>query len=379
MIYLDYNATTPVAQEVLDDMLPYFTEIYGNAASRTHLLGWDAKEGVDNARTQIADLIQVNPKEIIFTSGATESVNLALKGLFEEGKRLGKNHIITIKTEHKAVLDTCAYLEEHRGAQITYLDVDTQGNIDLESLVQAIREQTLLMSVMYVNNETGLIHPIEQISRICKKHKIFLFSDATQAIAKMEVHPKKLGIDLMAFSSHKIYGPKGVGALYIENGVQIQEQQNGGQHERKRRSGTLNVPAIVGFGKAVALAHNKFTDHAVTLMKQRDYLESSLLGLLKEVSVNGDIDSRMPHVSNLLFKNIIAEDLMLALSTHVALSSGSACNSASVLPSHVLKAMQFSDNDALSSIRFSLGRPTTDKDIDQVIDKVVEAVKRLRV
>ncbi len=378
MIYLDYNATTPVGQEVLDVMLPYFTEFYGNAASRTHLLGWDAKEGVDKARKQIANLIQVATKEIVFTSGATEAVNLALKGVFEEGIMQEKNHIITLKTEHKAVLDTCAYLEKYRDAKITYLDVDIKGNLDLEALENAIQKDTLVVSIMYVNNETGLIHPVQEIAKICKKHEVIFFSDATQAIGKMEVHPKELGIDLMAFSSHKIYGPKGVGVLYIEGGVKIQEQQNGGQHERKRRSGTLNVPAIVGFGKVAEIAKKRFAKDAQKLKKQRDFLESSLLSSLDTITVNGAIENRMPHVTNLLFKNIIAEDLMLALSTHIALSSGSACNSASVLPSHVLKAMHLSDDDALSSIRFSLGRQTTDEDIEVVIEKVIEAVNRLK-
>jgi len=378
MIYLDYNATTPVAQEVLDTMLPYFTEIYGNAASRTHLLGWDAKEGVDKARKQIANLIQVATKEIIFTSGATESINLALKGLFEEGIQQGKNHIITLKTEHKAVLDTCGYLEKHRAAKITYLDVDKQGNLDLNTLENVIQDDTLLVSIMYVNNEIGLIHPVQEIAKICKKHHVLFFSDATQAVGKMSVHPKELGIDLMAFSSHKIYGPKGVGALYIKDGIKIKEQQNGGQHERKRRSGTLNVPAIVGFGMAAEVSKKRFAEDAQKLKVQRDFLESSVLAKLDGVSVNGDINNRMSHITNLLFKNSIAEDLMLALSTHVALSSGSACNSASVLPSHVLKAMHLSDDDALSSVRFSLGRQTTDNDIEEVIQRVVEAVKRLK-
>ncbi len=378
MIYLDYNATTPVAQEVLDVMLPYFTKFYGNAASRTHLLGWDAKEGVDTARKQIANLIQVDTKEIVFTSGATESVNLAIKGLFDEGVKQNKNHIITLKTEHKTVLDTCAYLEKYRAAKITYLDVDTKGNLDFNALENTIQKDTLLVSIMYVNNETGLIHPIQKIAEICKNKGVLFFSDTTQAVGKMEVYPKEFGIDVMVFSSHKIYGPKGVGALYIKDGLQIQEQQNGGQHERKRRSGTLNVPAIVGFGMAAEIARKRFVHDAVKLKKQRNFLESSLLSELDNVSVNGTIKNRMPHVSNLLFKNVIAEDLMLALSTHVALSSGSACNSTSVLPSHVLKAMHLSDDNALSSIRFSLGRQTTDKDIEVVIQKIVEVVKRLK-
>jgi len=221
MIYLDYNATTPVEQEVLEAMLPYFTEFYGNAASRTHLMGWDAKEGVDHARKQIANLIQVQAKEIVFTSGATEAINLAIKGIFEEGIAGGKNHIITSRTEHKAVLDTCAYLEKFRGAKITYLDVGIDGNLDLNALETALQKETLFLSIMFVNNETGLIHPIQKIAEICKKYDVLFFSDATQAVGKMEVHPKELGIDLMTFSSHKIYGPKGIGGLYINDGITI--------------------------------------------------------------------------------------------------------------------------------------------------------------
>ena len=378
MIYLDYNATTPVDDEVLNAMLPYFTEFYGNASSRTHLFGWDAKEGVEVARKQVAHLIGASYKEIVFTSGATESVNLALKGLLETGIKNGKNHIITVKTEHKAVLDTCDYLERNRGAKITYLDVDAQGNIDLAVLESHISKETLLVAIMFANNETGLIHPIEKIAAICKKHQVLFFSDATQAVGKIEVHPKKLGIDIMAFSAHKMYGPKGVGALYVKDGLELREQQNGGQHERKRRSGTLNVPGIVGFGKAAAVAQKRLNNDPQKLKIQRDYLENSLLNLLDDVFVNGDTTHRMSHVSNILFKNIVAEDLMLALSTHVALSSGSACNSASVLPSHVLQAMHLSDDDALSSIRFSLGRQTTDEEIDIVVKKVCRAVNRLR-
>ncbi len=378
MIYLDYNATTPVDDEVLNAMLPYFTEFYGNASSRTHLFGWDAKEGVEVARKQVAHLIGASHKEIVFTSGATESVNLALKGLLETGIKNGKNHIITVKTEHKAVLDTCDYLEKNKGVKITYLDVDALGNIDLAVLESHICKNTLLVAIMFANNETGLLHPIEKIAAVCKKHQVFLFSDATQAVGKIEVHPKKLGIDIMAFSAHKMYGPKGVGALYVKDGLELREQQNGGQHERKRRSGTLNVPGIVGFGKAAAVAQKRLNNDPQKLKIQRDYLENSLLNLLDDIFVNGHTTHRISHVSNILFKNIVAEDLMLALSTHVALSSGSACNSASVLPSHVLQAMHLSDDDALSSIRFSLGRQTTDEEIDIVVKKVCRAVNRLR-
>ena len=378
MIYLDYNATTPIEQEVIDEMMPYFREYYGNAASRTHLFGWDAREGVDLARKRIASLIGVHPKEIVFTSGATESINLALKGLFDTGQKVGKNHIITVKTEHKAVLDTCLYLQKIRDAHITYLDVNDKGHIDLNQLRDAITDKTLLVSIMYANNETGLLHPIEEIGTITREKNVRLFSDATQAISKIDVQPRKLGIDLMAFSSHKIYGPKGIGALYVRKGIEIQEQQNGGGHERKRRSGTLNVPGIVGFGKAAAIAQQHWKTDSEKLEKLRNYLEANLQQNLENITINGDIANRMPNVSNVHFEHVESEQLMLALSTHVALSAGSACNSASVLPSHVLKAMGLSDEGALSSIRFSLGRPTTQKEIDIVIRKIIEAVNRLR-
>ncbi len=378
MIYLDYNATTPVAQDVLDAMLPYFKDLFGNAASRSHLMGWDAKEAVDVSRRQIAGLIGAHPKEIVFTSGATESVNLALKGVYEHCSKQGKNHIITLKTEHKAVLDTCEYLSKYRNADISYLDVDKNGNIDLKQLKNSIRETTVLVAIMQVNNETGLIHPVEKIAGICNKNEVLFFTDATQAVGKIKVNPRESGIDLMAFSAHKIYGPKGIGALYIREGIDIVEQLNGGAHERKRRSGTLNVPGIVGFGKAAEIAEKQLDTDAQKLKKQRDYLENSLISSLKDVRINGSTTNRIAHVTNLMFKNVASEELLLALSTHIALSSGSACNSASVLPSHVLKAMHLSDDEALSSIRFSLGRPTTDEELEIVIEKVIAAVKRLR-
>ena len=378
MIYLDYNATTPVASEVVDAMLPYFTEFYGNAASRTHLYGWDAKEAVGKSRKIIADFLTVKPKEIIFTSGATEAINLAIKGVFEQAIIHKKNHIITVKTEHKAVLDTCAYLETYRGASITYLDVDTAGNLNVTQLEKTISEQTCLVVIMTVNNETGIIHPIKEIAQICNSKNVLFFSDATQAIGKMELYPKEIGIDIMAFSSHKIYGPKGIGALFLKDGVKIVEQISGGGHERKRRSGTLNVPAIVGFGKAIEIAAKHWKTDNDRLQKLRNLLVSEIQQKLNNIIINGNMQNAMPHVLNIVVKNVEAEALLLALSTHVALSSGSACNSASVLPSHVLKAMELSDNDALSSIRFSLGRETTQKDIEITIKKFVDAVNRLR-
>ena len=378
MIYLDYNATTPVAAEALEAMLPYFREKYGNAASRTHLPGWDAADAVEKARVQVAGLLLASPQEIVFTSGATEAINLAIKGAFDLALKEGKKHIITVKTEHKAVLDTCRYLEEVRGAEITCLEVDGKGHLNLEELSASIRKDTFLLAAMYVNNETGLIHPVQEIAAICRQHQVLFFCDATQAVGKIQVSPSAAGIDLMAFSGHKIYGPKGVGALYVKDGITIREQQSGGQHERKRRSGTLNVPGIVGLGAAVALVEDCLQEDARRLDRLRDRLERGLMTALAEVSINGDHDNRVPHVSNMLFKHIASEDLMLALSTHVAMSSGSACNAASVRPSHVLTAMGLAADDAMASIRFSLGRPTTETEIDLAIEKITETVNRLR-
>ncbi len=377
MIYLDYNATTPVAEEVLDAMFPYFRMHYGNASSRTHLYGWDAKEAVEKARSQLAGLLQADPREVVFTSGATEAVNLALRSLVFSALP-ERRHVVTVKTEHKAVLATCAWLEEQFGLHLTYLDVDERGHIDLQHLAKAIKDDTLLVAVMYANNETGLIHPIKEVAEVCKERGVLLFCDATQAVGKMEVVPKDLGIDLMACSAHKMYGPKGVGALYVRRDLDLPPQLTGGGQERRRRAGTLNVPAIVGFGKAAELAGRLWAADAEKLRRQRDWLEASLLSALPGVEVNGCREHRLPHVSHLRFSGLEAEDLLLALSTKVALSAGSACNSAEVLPSHVLKAMGLSDEDALASVRFSLGRETGDGDLAKAVEYVVEAVERLR-
>ncbi len=377
MIYLDYNATTPVAEEVLEAMLPYFRLHYGNASSRTHLYGWDAKEAVEQARGQLADLLSVNPREIVFTSGATEAINLALRSLALSALP-EKRHLVTVKTEHKAVLDTCAWLEKLFDVELTYLGVDAEGHIDLRDLAKAIRPDTALVAVMYANNETGLIHPMAEIAELCKEKEVLLFCDATQAVGKMEVFPEDLGIDLMACSAHKMYGPKGVGALYVRRGLDLWPQLTGGGQERKRRAGTLNVPGIVGFGKAAELAAGRWRSDGEKLKRQRDWLEEALLERLSGVQVNACCEHRLHHVSNLRFSGIEAEDLLLALSTKVALSAGSACNSAEVLPSHVLKAMGLSDEEALSSVRFSLGRETRDEDLAKAVDDVVEAVNRLR-
>lgn len=379
LIYLDNNATTPTDSRVVDAMLPYFYEIPGNAASRNHPFGWKAEEAVDYAREQIADLINVDSKEIIFTSGATESDNLAIKGVFEMYASKG-NHIITAKTEHKAILDSCKKIEK-LGGQVTYLDVNNDGLIDLGELEAAITDKTILISIMWANNETGVIQPMQEIGDICKKHGILFMSDATQAVGKIPVDPKKVGVHLMAFTSHKMYGPKGVGALFVNRKnprVKVTAQMDGGGHERGMRSGTLNVPGIVGFGKAAALAKAEMMQDAARLSKLRDKLENAFKQNLEEVYVNGNVDHRMPHVSNISFKHVEGEGLMMTFNQNIAVSSGSACTSASLEPSYVLVALGLGDDLAHSSIRFSLGRFTTEEDVDYAIDAIIKGVNHMR-
>lgn len=376
-IYLDNNATTPVDPRVLEAMLPYFTSKFGNAASRNHAFGWVAEEAVDYAREQIAKLIGCTDKEIIFTSGATESDNLAIKGVFEMYAEKG-NHIITVPTEHKAVLDTVKHLEK-KGARVTYLSVNTQGLIDLAELEAAMTPETILVSVMYGNNEMGLIQPIKEISAIAHKHGALFMTDATQAIGKIPVDVNADGIDLMAFSAHKMYGPKGVGALYVRRKgprVKVTAQMDGGGHERGMRSGTLNVPGIVGFGKAAELCRLEMEEEAQRLSKLRDKLENALL-VLEESYVNGSPEHRLPHVANISFKYVEGEGLMMAMKD-LAVSSGSACTSASLEPSYVLKALGLSDELAHSSIRFGLGRFTTEEEIDHAIAVTLKSVNHLR-
>lgn len=378
LIYLDYNSTTPVDPAVVDKMLPYFYEIPGNAASRNHPFGWEAEEAVKVARQQIADLIQVEPKEIVITSGATEANNLAIKGVFQMYHRSG-NHIITVKTEHKAVLDVCAALEKV-GASVTYLDVDKDGLINLDDLENAITDRTILISVMWANNETGTIQNMKAIGELCEKHKILLMSDGTQAVGKIPVSPKELGIHIMSFTAHKMYGPKGVGALYVSSKnprIKLTAQIDGGGHERKMRSGTLNVPGIVGFGAAAALAQQSRADEYTRIAKLRDKLESALLQI-EETYINGSIETRLPNVTNIAFKYIESEGLISTFNQKVALSTGSACTSASLDPSHVLMALGMSEDMAYSSIRFSLGRFTTEEDIDQTIEFVNQGVEKMR-
>ncbi len=377
-IYLDNNATTPMDPRVLEAMLPYFVEKFGNAASRNHSFGWVAEEAVDYAREQVAKLINADPKEIILTSGATEADNLAIKGVFEMYATKG-DHVITCTTEHKAVLDTCKHIEK-LGGHVTYLDVKEDGLIDLEELKNAITDKTILISIMYGNNETGVIQPVREISAIARKHGILFFTDATQAVGKIPVDVNADGIDLMAFSAHKMYGPKGVGALYVRRKnprVKVTAQMDGGGHERGMRSGTLNVPAIVGFGKACELCMNEMESEAKRLSVMRDRLETSLMEL-EETYVNGTREHRLPHTANISFKYVEGEGLMMGFNKNIALSSGSACTSASLEPSYVLKALGLGDDLAHSSLRFGLGRFTTDEQIDFTITAIKDTVIKLR-
>jgi cysteine desulfurase len=377
-VYLDHNATTPCDPRVVEAMLPYFSDQFGNAASRNHPFGWQAEEAVDYAREQVAQLIGADPKEIIFTSGATESDNLAIKGVFEMYASKG-NHIITCTTEHKAVLDTCKHIEKE-GGQVTYVPVNRYGTIDLKQLEAAMRPTTILIAIMYANNETGTVHPIAEISKIAKKHGVLLFTDAVQAVGKIPVDVNKDGIDLLAMTAHKMYGPKGIGALYVRRRnprVKVTAQMDGGGHERGMRSGTLNVPGIVGFGKACELARLEMQQDAARLSKLRDKLENALMSI-EEAYLNNDKNSRLPHVTNISFKYVEGEGLLMGFNKNIALSSGSACTSASLEPSYVLKALGLGDDLAHSSLRFGLGRFTTEDQIDYTIEQVSKTVHRLR-
>ncbi len=376
-IYLDNNATTPLDPRVLEAMLPYFQEKFGNAASRNHPFGWAAEEGVDYAREQVAKLIGASEKEIIFTSGATESDNLAIKGVYEMYKEKG-DHIITLTTEHKAVLDACKHLEK-LGANITYLDVESDGLVDLKKLEAAFTEKTILVAIMYANNEIGVIQPVKEISALAHKHGALFFTDAVQAVGKIPVNVIEDGIDLLALSAHKMYGPKGVGALYVRRKnprVKVTSQMDGGGHERGMRSGTLNVPGIVGLGKACELCYNEMEEEAKRLSAMRDRLESSLT-VLEESYVNGNVEHRLPHTANISFKYVEGEGLMMAMKD-MAVSSGSACTSASLEPSYVLKSLGLSDDLAHSSIRFGLGRFSTEEEVDFAIETTLKSVNHLR-
>lgn len=378
MIYFDNNATTPTDPRVVEAMLPYFYEMPGNAASRNHPFGWQAEGAVDTAREQIADLLKVSAKEIIFTSGATEADNLALKGVYEMYARKG-NHIITVSTEHKAVLDSCKKIEK-MGGQVTYLSVGNDGLIDLKELEAAITDKTILISVMWANNETGVIQPMKEIGEICEKHGVLFMSDATQAVGKIPTYPKEIGVHLMAFTGHKMYGPKGVGCLYVNRKsprVKVTAQMDGGGHERGMRSGTLNVPAIVGMGKAAAIAKEEMAEEAIRLAALRDRLEKGLCEI-EETYINGNVENRMPHVANISFKHVEGEGLMMTFNQQLAVSSGSACTSASLEPSYVLVALGLGDDLAHSSIRFSLGRFSTEEEVDLTIKSLTAGVQHMR-
>lgn len=377
-VYLDNNATTCVDQRVLEKMLPYFTKQYGNASSRSHGFGLEAAETVEFAREQAAALIGAEPRELIFTSGATESVNLALRGVMDMYAQKG-NHLIVVSTEHKAVLDTASALSK-KGTDVTVLPVEPNGLIDLDLLESSMKPETVLVAVMYANNETGVIQPVEKISAIVHKHGALFFTDATQAVGKIPVDVNKDGIDLMAFSAHKFYGPKGVGALYIRRKnprVKLTPQMEGGGHERVLRSGTLNVPGIVGMGAAAAICSAEMPAESKRIAKLRDRLERSLF-MLEEVNINGDKVSRLPHVCNLTFQHIEGESLLMGFNKIIAVSNGSACSSALAEPSHVLTAMGLSKEMARSTLRFSLGRFNTEEEIDFTIRTVSETVINLR-
>ena len=376
-IYLDNNATTPMDPRVLDAMLPYFNEKFGNAASRNHSFGWNAEEAVDYAREQVGRLIGCTSKEIIFTSGATEANNLAIKGVYEMYGSQG-NHMITVTTEHKATLDACKKVEK-MGGEVTYLSPNEDGLINLSDLEAAITDKTILITIMYGNNEIGVIQDIKAISAIAKKNGILFHTDATQTVGKIPVDVIADGIDLMSFTAHKMYGPKGVGALYVRRKnprVKVTSQMDGGGHERGMRSGTLNVPGIVGFGKACEIAQNEMAEEAIRLSVMRDRLEKELL-TIEEAYVNGNTQHRLPHVANISFKFVEGEGLMMG-TKDIAVSSGSACTSASLEPSYVLKSLGLDDELAHSSLRFGLGRFTTDEEIDFAIEHVKNAVNKLR-
>jgi cysteine desulfurase len=378
-IFLDNHSTTPMDPRVLEAMLPYFVEKFGNAASRNHAFGWAAEEAVETARKQIARLIKADPKEIVFTSGATESDNLALKGVLEMYKEKG-NHIITSATEHRAVLDTAKSLEAKGLATVTYLPVDKQGMINPEDVRKALTEKTVLISVMLANNEIGTINPIQDIGKVAKERGVLFHCDATQGVGKIPVDVQAMGIDLMSFSAHKIYGPKGVGALYVRKKnprVRIAAQIDGGGHERGMRSGTLPVPLIVGFGKACELCEQEMPAESARLATMRDRLQAGIMAALEESYLNGHPTNRLPGNLNISFAYVEGESLLMGMK-EIALSSGSACTSATLEPSYVLRALGVGTELAHSSIRFGLGRFNTDEEIDYTIKKVIEIVTKLR-
>ena len=377
-IYMDNHATSPMDPRVLEAMLPYFSQKFGNAASRNHSFGWEAEQAVENAREQIAKLIGASAKEIIFTSGATESNNLAIKGIAEMYKERG-NHIITQVTEHKAVLDTCKRLEKY-GYRVTYLPVKADGLIDIEDLKRAMDDKTILVSIMFANNEIGVIQPVAEIGKLCHEKGVIFHTDGVQAVGKVPVDVNSMNIDVLSLTAHKIYGPKGVGALYVRRRnprVQISAQIDGGGHERGMRSGTLNVPGIVGLGKACEIAGAEMATEAARLQGMRDHLRNKLESALDYVEVNGSWEHRLPGNLNMSFVYVEGESLLMGIND-VAVSSGSACTSATLEPSYVLKALGLGDDVAHSSIRFGLGRFNNEAEVDYVADKVIGIVQKLR-
>ncbi|HXX01509.1 MAG TPA: IscS subfamily cysteine desulfurase [Candidatus Acidoferrales bacterium] len=377
-IYMDNHATTPMDPRVLEEMLPYFMEKFGNAASRNHSFGWAAEEGVETARERIAKLVGATTKEIIFTSGATESDNLAIKGVAEMYREKG-NHIITAVTEHKAVLDTCKRLEKY-GYRVTYLPVQKDGLIDLDDLKRAMDDKTILVTIMFANNEIGVLQPVEEIGKLCRERGVIFHSDATQAVGKIPVDVNKQNIDVMSISGHKMYGPKGVGALYVRRKnprVQVSAIIDGGGHERGMRSGTLNVPGIVGLGKACAIAQEEMPKESCRMAGLRNRLRDRIMNRLDESYINGSMEHRLPGNLNISFAYVEGESLLMGIND-VAVSSGSACTSATLEPSYVLKALGTGDDLAHSSIRFGLGRFNTEAEVDYVADRVIETVERLR-
>lgn len=377
-VYIDYHATTPVDPRAVDAMLPFFTEKFGNSASRQHHFGWVAEEAVDSSRSSIARILNAEPREIIFTSGATESNNLAIKGVAEAYAQKGK-HIVTCQTEHKSVLDVCKNLAK-RGYEITFLPVDQFGIIDLEQFSNAIKESTILVSIMIANNEIGTIQNVKEVGRICKERDVIFHTDATQAVGKISIDVQAMNIDLLSLSGHKFYGPKGIGALYIRSKnprVKLVQQIDGGGHERGLRSGTLNVPSIVGLAKALELCIESMEEETVRIRKLRDKLQERLINELENVYVNGHPTQRLPNNLNMSF--LYAEDNALMMSMKdIAVSSGSACSSAEPMPSHVLKALRIGKERESSAIRFGLGRWTTEEEVDYVVGRVVETVNKLR-
>jgi cysteine desulfurase len=377
-IYLDYQATTPVDPRVLDEMLPYFTGRFGNAASRSHPFGWEAEAAVEKARERIAALIGASAKEIVFTSGSTEAINLALKGVAEMYAEKGK-HVITSQAEHKAVLDTCKHLEK-QGYEVTYLAPDKTGRVPVDSVAAALRPDTLLVALMWANNEVGTLNPVREIGELCHSKGVLFFSDATQAVGKVPVDVEADHVDLLCVSAHKLYGPKGVGALYVRRKnprVRLVSQMDGGGHERGMRSGTLNVPGIVGLGKACELASAELAEESRRTAALRDRLEKRITDGLDFVHLNGNREHRLPGCLNLSFAFVEGESLIMGIH-QLAVSSGSACTSASLEPSHVLRSMAVGDDLAHSSIRFGVGRQTTEAEVDFAADQVIGAVKRLR-